>query len=315
VNDLLDLILLSTDLDPQTYEQGGVASGIVVTARLDKRRGIVAGVILENGTLRRGDYIATETASGKVKILENFLGKSAESLIPSAPALIVGFENIPAVGEEFFAAPVMPEVKKLAVKKTERVSVAENSIPVVIKADEAGSLEAFQGVIKKLSAKHQLIVIAESVGDIYETDVKAAESTGAVVLGFRVKVDRAAENLARSKKITLLVSPIVYELEKELDRYAAKLAVKEVRALEILGVFGAAKGKQRVVGGKVLLGPVKNQEPFEIWHEKRVVGNGKILNLQSGRKDISEAPTDVEVGMLVESEEPIKVGYRLVFSD
>jgi translation initiation factor IF-2 len=322
VSELLDLVLLSSDLEGPTYDAGAVATGMVVTARLDKRRGIVAGVIVLDGTLRKGDYIATETASGRVKMLENYLGKNADSLIPSAPALIIGFDTLPAVGQEFYAAAVMPAVERKKIAATAQPSpvrgaagAVEKSVPLVLKADEAGSLEALIGVVAKLTATLPFSIIASSVGDIYETDVKTAESMGAVVVGFRVKVDRGAENLARSKKILVLGSPIIYELEKDLERYAAKVAVKEVRALEVLGVFGAPKGKQRVVGGKIILGPVRNHESFELWHEKRLLGPGRILNLQSQRSDVAEAATGAEVGMLVECEEPVKIGYRLVFSD
>lgn len=321
VSDLLDLVLLAADLEQPTYEPSGIASGIVVTARLDKRRGIVVGAIVENGTLKKGDYIATETVSGKIKILENFVGKAADSLIPSAPCVIIGFEKLPMIGEEFFAAPVMPEVtRKVVAKKEEKAATPtgatdEKAIPLLLKADEAGSLEALAGVIAKLGTKHPFSIVSSSVGDIYETDAKTAESAGAVIIGFRVKIDRGAENLAHAKKIPIIASQIIYELEKELERYAAKFLVKEVRALEVLATFGEVKGKQRVVGGRIVLGPVKNQEAFEVWQEKRMLGTGRILNLQSQRKDIQEAQTGDEVGMLVECEEPIRTGNRLVFAD
>jgi translation initiation factor IF-2 len=320
VSDLLDLVLLAADLEQPEYDPAAVASGIVVTARLDKRRGIVVGVIVENGTLRKGDYIATETVSGKVKMLENFLGKGVDSLIPSAPCAIVGFEALPTIGEEFFAAPIMPTVKKRAVVQKEKQAAAtgveaEKTIPLLLKADEAGSLEALAGVITKLVAKHPFTIVGASVGDIYEADAKTAESSGAVIVGFRVKIDRGAQNLTTAKKVPIIASQVIYELEKELERYAAKVIAKEVRALEVLAIFGEPKGKQRVVGGRVTLGPVKNQEAFEVWQEQRVVGSGRILNLQSQRKDIPEARTGDEVGMLVECEVPVKVGNRLVFAE
>ncbi len=91
-------------------------------------------------------------------------------------------------------------------------------------------------------------------------------------------------------------------------------AAKETCSIEVLAVFGAAKGKQRVVGGRILRGPIKNHSSFEIWHEQRLVGPGRILNLQSGRQDIQEALADQEVGLLVETEDPIKVGNLLVFA-
>jgi len=158
-------------------------------------------------------------------------------------------------------------------------------------------------------------VIDASVGDVTENDVKLAQNTSAVVVGFKTKVDKAALNLARAHKIIVIDSPIIYELEKTLKEYAKKMVPKEMRRLEVLAVFGDAKGRERVVGGKVLLGPIKNQEAFEIWQEKKLIGKGRIMNLQSQRKDAAQVETGSEAGLLSQSDEPIKVGYNLIFSD
>ena len=128
-------------------------------------------------------------------------------------------------------------------------------------------------------------------------------------------MDRAAQNLAQAKKLAILTSPVIYELERALTEYAQKRIAKEVRTLEVLAIFGAAKGKERIVGGRVTLGPIRANETFEVWRETRLLGTGRILNLQSGRSDIAEVATGVEAGLLVESEESVRVGDRLVFPD
>ncbi len=316
VSDLLDLVLLAADLEHPTYDPASPATGIVLTARLDPRRGIVVGAVLENGTLRRGNFIATPSARGKVKMLENLLGKPAPALSPSAPALIVGFESLPEIGEAFVAGTTPPVVaappKKVSVS---RLPAEGDHVPLILKADEAAGLQALEGVVQKLSANIPLVVVSKSVGDVYESDVKTAESVGAAVVGFRTKTDRAAQNLARAKKIMLIGSSVIYELEKEIARYAEKLVAKAMRTIEVLAIFGEAKGKQHIVGGRVTLGPVRNQESFEIWQEKKLIGKGRILNLQSERQDVSEAIAGQEVGLLVESDEPIAVGNRLLFAD
>ncbi|MDO8469899.1 MAG: GTP-binding protein [bacterium] len=318
VSDLLDLILLASDIEATTYDPDAPASGIVLTTKFDKRRGTVAGVVLTNGTLRRGDCITTETAFGKVKILEDFRGKPATALVPSAPALVVGFEKIPHVGEVFTAGPGVTGPKPVERAFPTRQKEAEkpaDRIAVVLKADEGGSLEALHGVIIKLAKTHPFHIIHQSVGDIYETDVKTAESMGAFLVGFRTGVDRAAQNLAQAKKLAILTSPVIYELERALTEYAQKRIAKEVRALEVLAIFGAAKGKQRVVGGRVTLGPVRTNEHFEVWRETKLLCTGLILNLQSGRQDATEVATGTEAGLLVETEESIRIGDRLVFPD
>lgn len=321
VNELLDLILLATQMENLTYDPEGKTGGIIVSARRDSRKGLMVGVIPENGILKAGDAIATETASGKVRMLEDFMGRKIQLAAPSSPALIIGFEELPQLGERFFAGQE-PEVKmyianmvqKEKKEKAPAKEISEKSIPVILKADESASLEALEDLIAKLVQKEMPFVVVEhSIGMITENDTKLAEIAGAVIVGFRVKMDRAAENASQARKINVLLSSVIYELENDLAAWAKKVIIKDVRVLEILAIFGGAKGKQRIVGGKVTAGPIRTQESFEIWYEKKMIGTGRILNLQSGKKDVSEVQTGEEVGLLVESEEPIKVGHKLLF--
>ena len=323
VNELLDLVLLASELEDIHCVGRDTASGVVISVRMDPKRGTLASVIVKDGILKQGSMVATHSAQGKVRILEDFAGKAAKELSPSAPATIIGFEQAPQIGELFCAhkdeatlreALTALEKTAAAAPRAASAFAKEKQLPVFLKADEAGSLEVLVEVTQRLAQKLPLAIAKASIGPINESDVKDAESMNAIVVGFRVKTDRAAENMALSRKINMLISPIIYELEKQMREYAEKFSTKEFRTIEILGVFGAAKGKERVVGGKVALGPIKNKEAFEIWQEMKLIGNGRIINLQSQRKDVAEAPTGVEVGMLVESEDPIRVGNRLVFS-
>ena len=318
VNALLDLILLAADLENLTYEEEGNATGIITSCYLDQRRGLVVGAILKNGKLEIGQNIGTATAKGKIKSLENFLGKKTTELIPSAPALIIGFLNAPLIGEKFTAGKniILEHNPKLRIYPNASKNIDEKIkiINLILKADEAGSLEALEDLIGKISKETPLKTIDSSIGNIYENDAKTAESGNAIIIGFRTKADSAALNMIQAKKIIFLSSPIIYELEKELKIIIKKLNPKELRTIEILAVFGKPKGKEKVVGGKIILGPIKNQENFEIWHSDKLIGKGKILNLQSGRKDIAQAETGQEAGLLAESEEPIKAGSKLIFN-
>jgi translation initiation factor IF-2 len=324
VNELLDLILLATELENLEVDNKTV-SGVIITSRMDPRRGILSGLILENGILKLGQYIATASALGKIKSLENSLGEKINELTPSSPALIVGFENIPDVGEEFLAGEesdveAFSKLKKSEEKKSVSEVIAVNpedteTINIILKADETASLEALKNLTLKMPMGLIVKIVEASVGDVTENDVKLAQNTNAVVIGFKTKIDKAALNLARAHKIIVIDSPIIYELEKTLKDYAKKMIPKEMRRLEVLAVFGDAKGKERVVGGKVILGPIKNQEVFEIWQDKKLIGQGRIMNLQSQRKDMAQVETGSEAGLLTQSDEPIKVGHNLLFSD
>lgn len=321
VSELLDLLILATDVEDLKYDEFEIPSGYVITSKLDARRGIIVGVVVKNGILKINEPIATESARGKIKILSNFLGEQVRCIEPSAPALIVGFETLPKVGEEFFAGKGSMEIcnEKKQIEPARKDFIAEkndgNYVRVVLKADEVGSLNAVKEFIEKIQATIPIRVVSNGIGDIYENDIKAAEQMKGIVVGFKVKIDKAALNMARSQKITVMQSGVIYEFEKELKLYAQKISPKALRAIEILAVFGVPKGKEKVVGGRVVLGPIKTQESFEIWNGEKMMGTGRILNLQSNRKDIIEAVLDQEVGLLIESDESIKVGNRFVFLD
>ncbi len=322
VNGLLDLILLATDIQNLTYDPAAPAGGVILGTRLDPRRGLLVSAVIKNGTLRGGDTAGTASARGKVKMLENYLGKTAKTLAPSAPALIVGFESSPAIGEEFIAGPTaMAEPLLAELRKNACAAEAPfnpetgpgETLNVILKADEAGSLEALADLLPRIPTVKPVRIIQQSIGQVYENDVKLAASSGALIVGFRTKVDRAAENLAEAHRVLILSSPIIYHLEEALKKHAGSGTA--ARTLQILALFGAPKGRERVVGGRVTAGPVKNQEPFSIIRNGETVGEGKILNLQSNKIDIAEAKEGQEAGLLVESETPIAVGDVLSFSD
>lgn len=322
IKELLDLVLLAAELEDIHCVGDNVASGIVISVKLEPKRGVMTSVIIKNGTLTQGDAIATHSASGKIKILENFLGKTVKELIPSAPAVVIGFEKPPKVGEVFCAhrdeAVLRNSLETFekeivsAEKKREEVE-GEERVSLFLKADELGTLEALHDVMSALGDTIPVSIVKQSIGPITEGDMKDAESMKAVIAGFRVKIDKAAENFAQAKSIPVMTSDIIYKLIEQVSEYANITIKKKMRTLEILGVFGQAKGKNRIVGGKILLGPIKNHETFELWENEEKIGEGRIINLQSGKVDVGEAQTESEVGMLVECREEIKIGNKLIF--
>jgi len=307
---LLDLILLASEVENLTYNPALPASGIILTAHLDSRRGVMVGAIVTGGKLKKGDEIYTVSASGKIKILQDFRGEQVEFLEPSAPAMILGFEGMPEGGEEFSVLKIEKKAKASSKIQPETV---EGAVKIILKANEAGSLEALEHVIGKLGKISPIIVVEKSVGNIYETDVKLAASAGAILVGFKIKVDKAAENLAKTQKTEIFTSEIIHELEKTLEEKIAGGAKGKKRILEILATFGEPKGLRQVVGGRITEGFVKNGEKFSVSENENDVGEGKIINLQSGKIDVPQAEAGSEVGLLVESDVKIKVGQKLIF--
>lgn len=319
VSELLDLLLLAADFEELTYEPEAVASGYVLEGKRDGKKGIVATVILKEGTLKVGDMIQAGTASGKIKILENFLGERVEELTPSSPARVLGFEALPPIGAEFRAAKNLEAMTVAIAKVPERVrqqrlAEGEAELNLVLKADVSGSLEALSGIMKSLPHPPELrvSVISESVGDITDGDVKDAIGHHAIIIGFRTHATKAAEDLARAQSVELIQSEIVYDLVKAIEeRLRVTARLKTAGILEILAVFGR-KGKAQIIGGKVTEGEIKNNAELEVMRGEAVVGNGKIINLQQQRVDAPVVAAGKECGLLFDSETEIKIGDKLV---
>lgn len=325
VDKLLDLLLLTADVENLTYSPGGQAEGFILEAKLDPRRGMEVTAIVKNGTLREGDEIATASAKGKVKILENFLGARAKELSPSSPARIIGFETLPQVGEEFFAGKKINTdlVKKIENQTnrgiTQTQAQDEKAIKFIIKASDSGSLEAMSAIIKALPSEKSILVLDEGVGDIGDNDVKNAIASGAIILGFKTRVAKSAKTLADIQNVIVITADIIYELVQ-----AAEKAIKEpekaaVKArLEILAVFNQKKLAKQLVGGKVLEGTMKNKANFEIQrlnpekNEISLVGHGKILSLRSGKSEVNEVAEGNDCGFVANSGVTIQKGDHII---
>ena len=318
VPELLDLLLLAADLEEMPFDPKNPAQGVILESKLESRRGIVATGIVKDGTLRVGDQIHAGSAFGKVKGLENFLGHRVKEIVPSSPAVILGFESLPEVGEKFSVGekPLGDKAGNQKTRKPEiQIKEDELSANFILKADVSGTLEALKEVIKNMPKPDKIImkIIDESVGDITDGDVKLAISSKASIIGFRVVPTRAAENLAQTHKIRIIISPIIYELLKAIDENFSRLDKTMVKGdLEILAIFGNKGSNQQVVGGKVIAGQILNNGNPEIERRGTVLGTGKILNLQKAKKDSPVLETGSEGGLLIDSGVAIKPGDHLI---
>jgi len=341
VSDLLDLIVLSADMmEDLKYDATAPASGYILEARRDSRRGIEASVIVKNGTLHRGDPVATASAHGKVKILENFLGKPVLELEPSAPAVIIGFETLPAVGEEFFvgeagvsgrplAAAVHNAPNNAAGKTMGRLGEAKaNTLNLILKSSDSGSLEALSLVLRGMDQMggKAVNIVEEAVGDITDGDVKHALATGAAIIGFKNKTERGARMLADAQQISIITSDIVYDLSKAVEEFlTGARGPAALGDLEVLAIFNQEKPDKQLIGGRVISGVVRAKAAFEILRAaaggttgpvadapKELVGNGRILGLREKKSEITQAEKGKEIGLLVSSHILVKIGDKIV---
>jgi translation initiation factor IF-2 len=323
IDELLDLVLLMWEVEKPEYDPNAQARGFVLESQRDSRRGIVASVIVKDGTLRMGDEIHTVSASGKVRTLENFLGKRIDSAIPSSPALILGFSDLPVVGEEFVTgplgvsgevapAPAKQDKKVCEVQRVEACDDSGNTIRLVLKADVSGSLEALSQIIESLAFEDvRFRILAREVGEVTDGDVKEASTLKAYIIGFNVKVAKAAESLARAQNVSIITSNIIYRLIENLEELAASSdKKKELGALEVLAVFSQKNNKQ-LIGGKMVQGFLTLNERFTVVRQEEQIGQGRILNLQQSKADCSKVECG-ECGLMVESRTAIQAGDQLI---
>ncbi len=322
VDDLLDLVLLAADMEDLSYDPDAPARGFVLEAAFDHRRGSEIAVILTDGTLRAGDFIATPSARGKVKILENFLGERARELQPSSPALIIGFETPPAVGETFTAAAsaealpahIAPEPKERQFPPAFEKGVnGKPEVRLILKSADAGSLEALSMIMRNLPGDRPPTILGETVGDITDGDVKSAIASRAILIGFKTKVNAAAKNLAQANGVRIITSEIVYDLVKAVEEFLKGPAAGAISGeLEVLAVFSQKKLDKQIIGGKVASGVLRNKAVFDIMRGGETAGEGRIANLQAQKKEVSEVAAGNECGLLVTANVAIAVGDRLV---
>ncbi len=318
VNDLLDHLLLAAEVENLTYDPAAPAQGIIIEAKLDRRRGNELMVILKNGVLRRGNEIGTPSVAGKVRTLENFLGETIDELSPSSPALILGFDKLPAVGEEFIVggfgdmAPLLakPVPKTREVKKDER---GKKTVRFILKADVQGSLEALEDIISAMSDPDvEVQVMSARVGDVTDGDVKSAITTGAKILAFRVRVEKAAQVLGQANAVEVIHGEIIYELIKVVEEEIKNIKdPKPTGILDVLAVFNQKSSKQ-LIGGKVAEGILRTKGVFQIERGLQIVGTGRIVSLEQNKREVTQVEAGKECGLFFDSPTKIEVGDRLL---
>ena len=315
VDGLLEMILLVAEMAELKGDIKRPGEGVVIESYLDAQRGPTATLLLREGTLKTGDIVGTRSALGKVKILEDFRGKPQEQITPAMPCIVMGFENVPQVGEKFEVYPD-PESAQKHIEKEERknktgevfyIEEGKKVLNLILKADVQGSIGAIGEVLKNLpQEKVVLRVLKGEVGEIQENDIKLAQDSKAKILAFRVKVNPVAQKLAEKKDIKIMAFDIIYELAQGVRNLMEKRVEKEkVRVdlgkMKVLVVFMTEKNRQ-IVGGKVVEGEIKKGVQVEVLRGEELIGQGKIINLQKNKKDADIARKGEECGILYEGD-------------
>ena len=324
VSELLDMIILVADMQTYTGDPKQNASGIIIEANREPKRGISATAIIKNGTLKSGMIVVAGEALVTTRIMENFMGKPIKEATFSSPILLVGFESMPEVGSSFESFATKKEAENYVemVKneslnnKTQQKNIPQTGkiIPIIIKTDVVGSMEALEKEIGKLNNDEiSYKIISFGVGAINESDLKMANANKeTIIVGFNTKLDNGARDLNETLKVNVEVFDIIYKLTDWLkilieERRPRIETVEVTGSLKILKTFGSTKDRQ-VVGGKVIQGRIVNGGMVRIMRRDFEIGKGKIIELQQNKIKAKEVLEENECGVQVETKMGIAPG-------
>ena len=318
IDELLDMVLLVADMEKEkiTANPDDLAIGTIIESHVDKGEGPVATVLVQNGTLKVGDWLGVRAANyGRVRALKDWRGEAVDSSGPGTPVKVLGLKVAPAVGD---IIEVPENVKELKVKKVKpgrmvieemtakRATADESKIEAhfnfAIRGDALGSIEAILGTIERVDVPGLVInIVAKGLGNITEADVLTAEASGAVVYGFNVKTPPAVEELAREKEVEIKYYNVIYELfddiEKRLnDLIQPEVVVHKLGRMKVVALFRTEK-QHMIIGGVVTEGKAEPDAKINIWRGAELIGEGLLEELQVGKQKVSDVLKGQECGI------------------
>jgi len=318
---LKENILLQSELLDLKTKKNTLAKAVVIESRLDKGRGPVSTVLITSGTLKRGDTFISGSTKGKVRAMFDYKNKQIDSAEPSTPVEVIGFEDVTNAGDDFIVlnedekiAEIL-EFRKSGSKKNKVKSIGEGedifgqaqsteTLNIVVKADVHGSLEAINAAITKIEIeKIKPKIILSAVGPVTETDVTLAKASNAKILGFNVRPNKEAKELASSYKMDIGFFNIIYEaiefVEKSIKGTLEPMTKEEnIGQCEILEVFNVSKAG-KVAGVRVTQGEVKNNSQARLVRDGAVVYTGKIGSLFREKNEAKEVKSGLECGITI----------------
>ena len=320
IDDLLDVVVLAADLAELTGDTNAPATGSIIEAHLDTKRGNTATLLIKNGTLKSGDFVVSGSVYSPVRIMEDFAGKTIREAGLSVPAGIVGFTDTPEVGAEFYTVSSKKEAERAITEyresnhtTQENISTDLPIIPILIKADVSGTIEAIEHELNKFTSDRIMVrVIDAHVGDITATDVQNVSATdNAIIVGFNVRVDRAATDLAERLGVEIDTFDIIYELSEWLNTALKERTPKREEAVitgsaKILVYFSTQKNIH-VLGGKIEEGLLKRGQQVRILRRDIEIGKGVLTNLQHMKSNVEEI-REGEFGMQIDSKAELAPG-------
>jgi translation initiation factor IF-2 len=337
IDELLDALLLQAEVLELKAVHEGLAKGTIVESSLDKGRGPVATVLVQSGTLHRGDPVVAGTEFGRVRAMFDEAGRAVKEAGPSIPVQVLGLSGTPNAGDDLVALPDEKKAREVAELRRERyrdTRLAEqqaakldqlfsrmaegevNYVNIIVKADVQGSVEALKESLLKLETDEVKVkVVAAGVGAINESDANLALTSNAIMIGFNVRADAAARRVIEEKGIDLRYYSIIYEVIDDVKKAMSGLLTPEVKE-EIIGlaqvrdVFRSSKFGA-IAGCMVVEGVVKRHNPIRVLRDNVVIYEGELESLRRYKDDVNEVKAGTECGIGVKNYNDVKAGDQI----
>lgn len=334
IDELLEMILLTADVLELKANPNKRAAGSVVEARLDKGRGTVATVLVQQGTMHVGDPIVVGNTYGRVRTMTNDRGRRDKSALPSTPVEITGLNDVPSAGDRFVVFEDEKTARAAGEERAKRAVIAERnrnnivsvsdlfnkmaekqmkSVPVIIKADVQGSVEALAGSFRKIDVEGVKVdIIHTAVGAINESDVTLAEASGAIIVGFNVRPTPQAKQQADTDKVEIRLHSVIYNAIDEIEaamkgQLDPEFEEKVVGTAEVRDLFKVSK-VGTIVGGMVMSGKITRNASVRLIRDGIVIFDGKIGSLRRYKDDVKEVKNGYDFGLTIEKYNDEKVG-------
>ncbi|GAA6167612.1 translation initiation factor IF-2 [Sessilibacter corallicola] len=340
IDDLLEAVSLQAELLELKAQVGVPANGVVIESRMERGRGVVATVLVQSGELKRGDILLAGQSFGRVRAMTNEFGKATTEAGPSSPVEILGLDAPPDAGDDFIVVADERKAREVAEQRAEReqqekmrrqqaaklenmfANIGGNEkkvLPVVLKADVRGSLEAITAALLEVGNDEvEVNIVSSGIGGITENDVNLAVTSGAVVLGFNVRAGAATRSLAEESSVEIRYYSIIYQLLDEVKSALAGMLAPE-RVEEIVGiadvreVFRSPKFGQ-VAGCMVVEGTVYRSKPIRVLRDNVVIFEGELESLRRFKDDVADVRNGMECGIGVKDYD-VKVGDQIEVYD
>ena len=332
VEELLDNIILVSEMENYRANPSRYASGSVVESRLDKQVGPIVTILVQNGTLRLGDPIVVGTAYGKVRTLKNDLGEEITQALPSQPVEITGLNDTPGAGDKFMAFETEKQARSIGEARRTEEHLKQNSkttvsledifakiqegtkeINVIIKADVNGSSEAVKNSLEKIEVEGVKVkVIRSTVGAITESDVVLASASNAIIIGFNIRPNNSIKDYAKEKGVEIRLYDIIYKAVEDMEAAMKgmldpEFEEKVIGSAEVRQLFKFSK-VGTIAGSYILEGVIKSNSKVRVIRDSAVIYDGEINSIQREKDSVKEVKKGLECGITVNNFNDIKVG-------